>query len=162
MLTRWSDLDQTFALMEEFQRRVHQVFADLQSTGPAGASRQIEGYRRPSLGWSARGTWPLVNLYDRDDALVLTALVPGLTDKEIQLTANQDVLTISGERRSTGPEGYSVHRQERGDVSFSRSFTLPCKCDIERTSATVKNGVLMITLAKAPEAKPRQISVTTR
>ena len=72
------------------------------------------------------------------------------------------MLTISGERKVEAPEGYSVHRQERGSVKFSRSFTFPCRIDTEKASATVKDGVLTIKLAKAAEAKPRKITVTAQ
>ena len=52
-----------------------------------------------------------------------------------------------------------VHRQERTPIKFGRTFTLPCKIDPEKSSAVLKDGVLTVTLAKAPEAQPRQISV---
>ena len=93
---------------------------------------------------------------------MIKALVPGLSEKEIQISGNQEVLTISGERKVDAPEGYSVHRRERGNVRFSRSFTFPCRLDMERASASVKDGVLTIKLAKAAEAKPRQITVTAQ
>jgi HSP20 family protein len=55
-----------------------------------------------------------------------------------------------------------VHRQERPGLRFSRSFTLPTKIDSEKTTAVLKNGVLTLTLPKAPEAQPRQISVIAK
>jgi HSP20 family protein len=157
MLTRWTDLwpdiDRTVAAMDEFQRRMNQLFKGYEGH---------ETYRRPGLAATPRGSWPPVNLYDAGEELVLHALVPGVTEKDLTITAHQDVLTLSGERQSTAPEGYSVHRQERGGIRFSRSFTLPCACDLEKVSATVKDGVLTVRLAKAAEAKPRQITVTAK
>lgn len=150
MLTRWTDLDRTFAWMDDFQRRMNRLFAD------------YEGQRRPGLTRTLRGSWPPINLYDRGDELELHALIPGVTDKDLKVTAHQDVLTLSGHRKVEMPEGYSVHRQERGSVEFTRSVGLPCKCDLEKVSATVKDGVLTMKLAKAPEAQPRQITVTTK
>jgi len=150
MLTRWSDVDRTYLMIDDFQRRVSQMFEG------------FETRRRPGLGLTPRGTWPPVNMYDTVDALEFHALVPAVFDKDLKISVNQDVLTISGERQVTAPEGYSVHRQERGSVKFSRSFTLPCKCNMERVSATVKHGVLTLRMAKAPEAQPRQITVTTQ
>ena len=82
-----------------------------------------------------------------------------MTEKDIQLSIHQDVLTLSGERKQEVPQGYFVHRQERAPLKFARSFTLPCKVDPEKSTATLKDGVLTITLPKAPEAQPRQISV---
>jgi HSP20 family protein len=77
----------------------------------------------------------------------------------VQISIHQDVLTMSGERKHDAPQGWFVHRQERAPVKFSRSFSLPCKIDPEKSSATLKNGVLAITLAKVTEAQPRQIAV---
>lgn len=147
MLTRWSDVDRAFLMMDELQRRMSRIF------------EEYDGERWPGFARLTTGTWPLVNLYDAGDDLVITAQVPGLSEKDIQLTANQDQLTLSGERKVAAPEGYSAHRQERGSVKFSRSFTFPCKVNPEKTAATVKDGLLTVKLAKAAEAKPRQISV---
>lgn len=147
MLTRWSDLDRTLSMMGELQRRMNRLFDEYDMGGV------------PARGFLGGSSWPLVNLYDAGEELVITAQTPGLSDKEITITGNQEVLTISGERKVEVPEGYSVHRQERGSISFSRSFTFPCKVDLERASASVKDGLLTVKLAKAPEAKPRQIEV---
>jgi len=69
------------------------------------------------------------------------------------------VLSVSGERKVSAPEGHAVHRRERPALRFARSVSLPVKIDAEKVTATVKDGVLTITLAKAPEARPRQITV---
>jgi HSP20 family protein len=137
-------------MMDDLQRRMNRLF---------------EGYDAGRWTTSARmatGSWPPVNLYDAGDDLLINALVPGMSEKEIQITGNQEVLTISGERKVEAPEGYSVLRQERGSRKFSRSFTFPCRIDTEKASATVKDGVLTIKLAKAAEAKPRKITVTAQ
>ena len=94
--------------------------------------------------------------------MVLHAEVPGLADKDIKITMNQDVLTLEGERRVLAPEGYSVHRKERSSVRFARSFTMPCKVDVERVGATVRDGLLTITLPKTPESQPRRIAVRSQ
>jgi HSP20 family protein len=107
---------------------------------------------------SAAG-WPRANLWDRGNELVLQAEVPGLSQKELTLTATQESLTIGGERKSDAPQGYAVHRQERAPYRFERSFVLPCRIDVEKVAATVKHGILTVTMAKAIEAQPRQITV---
>jgi len=147
MLTRWSDLDHAFSVMDELQRRMSRLFDESDTARWPGSPRLTTG------------AWPAVNLYDAGDELVIKAQVPGLSEKDIQITGNQEVLTLSGERTVEVPEGYSVHRQERGSLKFSRSFTFPCKVDLEKTSATIKDGLLTVKLAKAAEAKPRQITV---
>lgn len=153
MLTRWntgwSDFDEMFATMNQLRNYMDRVFED--SLG----GRFSEGRFLPSFA----GTWPRANLIDAGSQLVLTAEVPGLSEKDITLTLNQEVLSISGERKVQAPEGYSAHRQERAAVSFSRSFALPCRVDAERASASVKNGILTVTLEKTADAMPRQISV---
>lgn len=153
MLTRWntgwSELDEMFSTMNQLRSYMDRVFADA-SSGHYAPGRGLPLYA---------GTWPNTNLVDSGSSLIVTAEVPGLTDKDLQLTLNQDVLSISGERKIQAPEGYSVHRQERAAVNFSRSFALPCHVNPENVTASVKNGILTVTLEKAPDAMPRQIVV---
>jgi HSP20 family protein len=149
MLYRLEDLDRSFLAMDELRRRMDRLFEEYEP----------HGYQAEP---AARGTWPRINVFDAGANLVIKAEVPGLSEKEVSITVNQDVLTLSGERRADVPEGFSVHRQERLPIRFSRSFTLPTKIDAEKTAASMKNGVLTITLGKAPEAQPRQISVNAQ
>lgn len=144
MLTRWSDFDRTLAVFDELQRRMNRVF---------------EGYDVRMPNFLGATTWPSTNLYDTGKELVLKAQLPGLSEKEVNITGNQDSITISGERKTEVPEGYSVHREERSEVQFSRSFALPVKVDLEKTTASMKNGILTVTMAKAAEAQPRNITV---
>ena len=149
-LTRWSDFDRDFdrgfAALDLLRRRMDEMF---------------RGWEQPWRGAQSltAGSWPRVNLYDTGAELVVYAAVPGMSDKDIQINATGDVISIRGERTVEAPEGYSVHRSERGNVTFARSFTLPCKVDLEKTAATVKDGMLTIRLTKAAEAQPRQITV---
>ncbi len=143
MLTRWNDFDRSLAMMDEFRRRMNTLFNDYDRGGlPPG-----------------RATWPKVNLYDGDSQVVLEAELPGVTRDDIDITVTQDVLAISGRRSVDVPEGYSVHRRERGAVQFARSFSLPGKVDPEKVGAELTDGVLTITLEKAPEAQPKKITL---
>lgn len=151
MLTRFDDFDRTFTVMDQLRRRMERIIDDYE---PARAQRRGEEVERM---WSGR--FPRITLTDTPAALVLEADLPGLTDKDVTLSIHQDVLSLSGERKSDVPQGYFVHRQERAPVKFARSFTLPCKVDPEKSTASIKDGVLTVTLAKAAEAKPRQIAV---
>lgn len=153
MLTRWNDpfmglgpLDDALSMFEQLRRQVDRV---------------SDSFTRATPRWAGglQSQWPLMTLRDDGTALELTADVPGLSEKDIELTLTRDVLGIKGERAVKAPEGYSVHRQERPSVKFSRSLTLPCLVDPERTAATVKDGVLTVRMEKAKEAQPRQISV---
>ena len=148
MLTHWNtgsnDFDEMVSAMNLLRTYMDRVFED------PFVSRALPSYA---------GAWPRANLIDAGSNLILTAEVPGQSDKDVRLTLNQEVLTIAGERTVDAPKGYSAHRQERPAVNFSRSFTLPCRVNADRTSATVKNGILTVTLEKAADAMPRQISV---
>lgn len=145
MLTRWNDLDRTLSVIDEFRRRMDRVWNEIDS-----------GYATSAAG---APVWPRANLYDAGQQLVLEVELPGVGENDIQLTLNQDVLTLAGERRADSPEGYAAHRQERVPLRFARSFQLPLKIDPEKVSATTSRGILQVRMTKAPESQPRSISV---
>jgi HSP20 family protein len=90
---------------------------------------------------------------------VLRADVPGLTEKDFEISVAGNTVTLRGERKVEVPEGHSVHRRERREVRFAKSLELPARVDADKVTATLKHGVLTITLPKAAEAQARQISV---
>jgi len=108
---------------------------------------------------AVRGVFPPVNLYETEDAYVLTAELPGVPPGEIQLALEGSTVTLQGERRIEYGEEDSLHRRERQSGRFRRSFELPAAIDAEKVEAVHRNGVLMLNLPKSPEARPRQISV---
>jgi HSP20 family protein len=146
----WNNWDEMFSTMNQLRNYMDRLF-DEPSQGAPWSPRSS----MPTFG----GAWPRVNLVDNGNCLTMVTEVPGLSEKEVKLNLNQDVLTLSGERKSPVTEGYVVHRQERPTVQFSRSFALPCAVDPERTTATIKDGILTVNLEKAKEAQPRQITV---
>jgi HSP20 family protein len=97
-----------------------------------------------------------------DDAYYINAEVPGFSDKDLRVELQRGVLTVSGEQAVAAPEGYRAAHRERGVVKFSRTVQLPDEVDEEQAKASVKDGVLTITLPKRPEVKPRQIAVTAQ
>jgi len=143
MRTRWSEADRAFATMDDLRRRIDQLFGKIDA------------------GFTAPLGWPRIGVFDNGVDLIVTAEVPGLRQDDIELTVNQDVLTLSGERPPEAPDGYSAHRQERaqGGAHFSRTIFLPCRVDSERAGASIANGILRITLPKVPEGKPRSVTV---
>lgn len=143
MLTRWGDIDSVFTWMDELRRRMDQAFREFDT----------------SYGLLSGTAWPRANLYDTGAEFVLKAEMPGLSAKDVNLSITQDTLTVSGERKLEVPEGYSTHRKERVPLSFSRSFSLPCRIDAEKVSANLQDGLLTVRLSKAAEAQPRQIAV---
>jgi HSP20 family protein len=105
---------------------------------------------------------PPVDIYETDDhEVVLKAELPDLKRENINLTFENGVLTIKGERKpdtEIGRETY--HRNERHFGAFSRSFTLPNTIDPARINAAYKDGVLTVRLPQREEAKPKQINVS--
>ena len=153
MLSRLDDFENTFALMEELRRRVDRAW---------GESDHAWQGAMPTARSFAPAMFPRVNVYDAGSSLVLKADVPGLAENDVRVTLNEAAVSLSGERTATPPEGYSAHREERGQVKFSRTLQLPCKVDPEHTTGAVKDGVLTVSLSKAAEAQPRQIAVRSR
>ena len=109
--------------------------------------------------WEPRAGFPRVALDDQGAAFVVRAELPGLSEKELELSATATTLTLKGERKVEAPKGYSTHRSERTTFNFARTFELPAKVDSEKVEARLENGVLTVTLPKAAEAQPKQISV---
>ena len=102
---------------------------------------------------------PAINVFDRGEALVVEAELPGSTEADLDIEATETTLTLRGERKVEPPEGYTAHRRERASHQFARSFELPAKIDLEKVNATMKNGVLVVTLTKQAESRPRQIAI---
>ncbi len=129
----------------EFQREVGRLFETLE----------------PVQHWRVARGVPPINLYDAGERYVLTAQLPGIGSDEVDLSITGETLTIRGDRKR--PEGVteeSYRRQERQFGRWTRTVTLPDRVDSGAVSASFANGVLTVTLPKADEAKPRQISVT--
>jgi HSP20 family protein len=109
------------------------------------------------------GIWsPPVSVSETADELILTAELPGLSEDDVHIEIENDVLTISGEKseeRTEGEEERNYHIWERSYGSFRRSFTLPRAVISDQVTAHFENGVLEIRLPKAPEAKGRRIEI---
>ena len=106
---------------------------------------------------------PRINLTERDNEFELSAELPGLTEKDIDITLTNDLLTIKGEKKQeTEDKGDNYYRMERSYGKFSRTIPLPSDVvDNEKVDATFKNGVLTIILPKLEEAQhvSRRITV---
>ncbi len=109
----------------------------------------------------ARGTWsPTVDIYESKDQIVLEAELPGMNREDFELSVENNVITLRGERRfEKKDEADNYHRVERAYGSFTRSFTLPRSVSAEGASAEYRNGVLRVVLPKREEAKARRIEV---
>jgi HSP20 family protein len=147
MFARVSDIDRMFDAMGLLRGRLDNVFSDFdRSVGSAPY-------------WSVTQSYPRTTLSDKGDVFVLAAEIPGVAKDDLNVKIQGNYLEISGERKITIPEGYKVHRSERGSAKFSRSLTLPADVDSGKVSASLKDGILVLTLPKSEAAKPRQISI---
>ena len=108
---------------------------------------------------SAEGWTPSADIYEKDGDIKLMISLPGMSEKEIDIKVEGQILTVSGERKSPESEGCTYHRKESRFGSFARSFSLPDSADPNNITADYKNGILAITIPQKPEVKPRTIKV---
>jgi HSP20 family protein len=146
-IVRWEPLREFTTLQNEMNRLFGTVFD--QPT--------------PSNGQTLRRWMPAMDLVETDGHFLLSADLPGLTEKDVSIEVEDRVLTVSGERKAThdaAKEGY--HRVERAFGSFSRSLTLPEGIDAEAVEASFENGVLEVRIPKPEQPKPRKISIAAK
>ena len=109
----------------------------------------------------AMGTWsPAVDMFEKDDTVVIKAELPGLDKKDVSLDLQNGVLTLKGERKyenEVKEENY--YRREMSCGKFIRSFTLPADVDADKIKAEFQNGLLTVEVPKPEEHKPKQIKV---
>ena len=104
--------------------------------------------------------YPAVNTWADKDKIIVKAELPGVQEKDIDISIEGDTLTISGERKPLDlPEGVVYHRQERSSGKFTRVLKMPYQVDPDKVAALVKNGVLEVNLERSEADKPRKISV---
>jgi HSP20 family molecular chaperone IbpA len=103
---------------------------------------------------------PAVDIVEKKDEIDVTADMPGVDEKSLDITLEKNVLTIYGRVEAEPPKGHRLVFAEYGIGDFHRAFTLSEEVDRERIQATVKNGMLRLILPKAAAAKMRKIAVT--
>jgi len=140
-------------------------FRDLISLREAMDRLFEESFIRPRAGWPAPlGTGALaVDMYETDQDVVIKSSVPGVKPEDIDITITGDTLTIKGETKTEEKvERANYIRQERRYGAFSRSLTLPTSIVAEKAKAEFENGVLILSLPKAEEVKPKTIKVKAK
>ncbi len=139
-----------FGEMRNLQDEVNRLFA---SNFSRGGDNEL-----------TRGAWsPQVDIFENKDQIVLEAELPGVKPEEVDISIENNVLTLHGERKfEKKDEGDNFHRVERSYGSFTRSFTLPSTVSSENATAEFENGILRLTLAKREESKPRRIEIKTQ
>ena len=142
-LDRWDP----FRGMGDIQTEINRLFDDIVG--------------RPGTMTAGERMWlPTVDVHETKDDIVLSFDIPGVSEKDVQLTITGDLLTVKGERRFERESTENTyHRAERVYGKFERSVQLPTTVQTDKVKATYREGVLEVKLAKAEEVKPRQIKI---
>jgi HSP20 family protein len=143
-LIRWEPVRELNTLQNEMNRLFNSVFDAPLPNGSAGVRQWI----------------PAMDLVETDDDFVLRADLPGLSEGDVNIELEDNVLTVSGERRSEHEdrkEGY--YRVERASGAFARSLTLPEGVNSEAIKASFDKGVLEVRIPKPEERKPHKVTI---
>ena len=132
-----------FREMRRMQAEMNGLF-----TGPSGTGQEF----------------PPINLWIGDNSLVVTAEVPGVSPEDVDISVQQNVLTLTARTRSDAPDGNEVvwHRRERRHGAFGRAVQLPFRVDAENVQARARDGLIEIELHRPEEDRPRKIQVKAR
>jgi HSP20 family protein len=145
-IVRWEPLRELSSFQTEMNRLFNTVF-DPQTGAANGQSRR----------WS-----PAMDLLETEEHFVLRADLPGMSEDDVSIELEDNVLTVSGERKAEHEEHQEgFYRVERAFGAFSRSLTLPRGVDAESVSAAFANGVLEVRIPKPEARKPRKIAIGT-
>lgn len=105
--------------------------------------------------------YPRLDVYTSEEEAVVRAEIPGVSAEDIELSVEEDVLTLRGSRKADDlPEGAAWRRQERGVGDFTRRVRLPFRVEAGAVDATYSNGVLQITLPRTELDKPQKIAIS--
>jgi HSP20 family protein len=147
-LVRWEPVRELSSLQSEMNR-LFNTFFDTPTTGGNGN------------GGGVRRWVPAMDLVETGEHFVLRADLPGLTEADVSIELEDNVLTVAGERKAeheAKKEGY--YRMERSFGQFRRSLTLPEGVDAEKIAATFDKGVLEVRIPKPEERKPRRVAIS--
>ena len=141
---------------------------------PFRAMEEMERYMDEMLGGLPFRTWrrlpleeiswsPPVEMYEKDDKLVVRTELPGVKMEDIDISMTGDTLTIKGERRASREvKDEDYHRCEVCYGSFSRSVTMPASADVSKIQAVYDDGILEVTVPKSKVAKPARIAIKAK
>lgn len=105
--------------------------------------------------------FPLINVWTNEDEGMLTAELPGIDPKELEITVKDDTVTLKGSRIETElGEGQTFLKRERGSGQFSRSFLLPFRIESDKVKAEYQRGILKIVLPRAESDRARRVKIS--
>ena len=120
---------------------------------------QNEANRMSERGTARTSEFPAINAYANQDDVVITAELPGMKSKDLDVSLHRDAVTLGGERQTDIEEARAYHRRERRQGRFVRTLSLPFIVDPNGVEASMTNGVLRLKLPRAEEDKPKRINV---
>jgi HSP20 family protein len=141
-VTRWDPFQDVLSLREAMNQLVEESFV------------------RPAAGQGGKNFVPALDLSETAEGYLVEAALPGLKPEDVEITVENNVLTIKGEtRQETDSKQRNFHRIERRFGAFQRTIGLPTTVKADAIKAELTNGVLRLEIPKAEEVKPRKISV---
>ncbi len=144
-LARWTPMRNLASFQDEMNRMFDQFFRG----GTGGEA-----------GWGQYAWVPPVDIYETDDALILTVDLPGVPKEAVHIEIHQNTLMLRGERKHPAEvPADRYYRTERAYGTFQRSFVLPTLVDHEHVQASYHDGVLELRLPKSEAAKPKRIAI---
>ncbi len=112
---------------------------------------------------STTSSWlPPVDISEQENEYLVHVELPGVDKNDVKINVANSILTIKGEKKTVREEKGKNHRVERSYGTFQRSFTLPTSIKADKIEASYENGVLLVTLPKVEEAKPKEIEVKVK
>ena len=137
------DMD-IFSEMERLRREMNNLFSNYGST--PGSS-----------------TYPLMNVYDDKENILVTAELPGLIKEQVNITFSDGTLTLSGKQQPPAKtKGMAVVRKERSEGDFEKTLRVPTKIKQDAIKASFSNGILTVIMPKAEEVKPKTIAIEAK
>jgi HSP20 family protein len=136
--------------MENLRHEIDEAFRGFGGRGLFGpAFHAGRGFRRH----------PPINLYGDAENLYVEVLVPGMEADQLELMVQENVLTVSGQRKKVDDKDHTWHRRERENGKFVRTLELPVDVEADQVKARCRNGMLTVTLPKGAAARPKKISI---
>jgi len=112
-----------------------------------------------STGRTDNNYWPEVNIYSNENEYMVSAKIPGIDKNDISISLKDNSLRISGEIKDEVKDNCNYHLKERKAGKFERNFLLDEKVDVDKISAEINNGILLVKVPKSPESKPVKIEI---